>query len=480
MAKPHWSVALQEKLQRWRREPEAFVREAFEWPQDEIQRFPQVLATWQAESLRALAEHDRIAIRSGHGVGKTTFICWVILWWQLTHVPNKVPVTANRQDQLYDVIWSELKRWHKRLHPALRNLLEVTSDKIAWKSDPDEGFAVARTARKESPEAFQGFHAKHLLFIADEASGIDDVIFEVGQGAMSTSGAKTILTGNPTRTSGYFYNAFHKNRKRWWVRRVSCLECIEEGVPWVSKDYPEEVADEFGLESNVYRYRVLGEFAKEDDDAVIPLHEIESAVGRDISLAGKCVWGLDVARFGDDRTALVKRFGNTVLEPARSWRSLDLMTVAGIVKKTFDETPKRLKPHSIMVDSIGLGAGVADRLRELSLPVFDVNVGESAPNDDKFVRLRDELWWKGREWFLGRDVKLTDDDTLIGELSSVKYSYTSSGKIKVESKDEMKKRGVMSPDIADAFLLTFAIGEQNAMWFKPIEYGKYYPEGAFV
>lgn len=450
------------------------------WTEEERRRFPQLLATWQIEANDAFSRGDRIAIRSGHGVGKTTWISLCILGYMATHLPCKIPVTANRQDQLSDVIWSELKYWHKRLHPAIRNLIEVTSDKIAWKSDPDMGFAVARTARKESPEAFQGFHSKHLLFVADEASGIDDVIFEVGQGAMSTAGAKTILTGNPTRTSGYFYNAFHKNRKRWWTRRVSCLECIEEGVPWVSKDYPEEVADEFGLESNVYRYRVLGEFAKEDDDSVIPLHEIEASVGRDVSLAGKCVWGLDVARFGDDRTALVKRFGNTVLERSQYWRGKDLMTVSGMVKKEYDETPKRLKPHSINVDSIGLGAGVADRLRELGLPVFDVNVGESAPNDDKFVRLRDELWWKGREWFLGRDVKLTDDDVLVGELSSVKYGYTSSGKIKVESKDEMKKRGVMSPDIADAFLLTFAGGEQTAQWFKPIDYSQYYPEGAFV
>lgn len=480
MLTPQWSAPFRSKLKRWRADPRAFVLEAFQWGEAERKRFPQILAAWQSEALTAIATHDRVAIRSGHGVGKTTFICWLILWWELTRVPNKVPVTANRQDQLSDVIWSELKFWHKRLHPALGRLLEVTSDKVAWKSDPDLGFAVARTARKEAPEAFQGFHSKHLLFVADEASGIDDVIFEVGQGAMSTTGAKTVLTGNPTRTSGYFYNAFHKNRKRWWTRRVSCIECIEEGAPWVAAGYPDEVAEEFGPESNVFRYRVLGEFALEDDDAVIPLHEIEAAIGRDISLAGKCVWGLDVARFGDDRTALVKRYGNTVLEAGQSWRGKDLMTVAGMIKREYDETPDRLKPHSIMVDSIGLGAGVADRLREHSLPVCDVNVGESAPNDDKFVRLRDELWWKGREWFLGRDVAIADDPTLVAELSAVKYDYTSSGKIKIEQKDDLKKRGLRSPDIADAFLLTFAMGEQTSQWFKPIDYRQYYPEGAFV
>lgn len=467
-----WSESFGAKLAEWRDNPVLFVQEALS---------VEYLARWQQESLQAVSQFDRIAIRSGHGVGKTTFLAWLVLWWELTRLPNKVAVTANRQDQLSDVVWAEIAHWHRKLHPALRDLLEVTADKVQWISPEADGFAVARTARKEAPEAFQGFHSPHMLFIADEASGIDDVVFEVGQGAMSTTGAKTVLTGNPTRTSGYFFNAFHTARHRWWTRRVSCLELIDEGAPWVSADYPAEVAEEYGEESNVFRYRVLGDFAKADDDAVIPLHAIEAAVDRDIAISGRCVWGLDVARFGDDRTALAKRQGNTVLEPAQAWRGKDLMTVCGIVKADYDATREPLRPEMIMVDTIGLGAGVADRLRELGLPVLDVNVSESAPNDDRFVRLRDELWWLGREWFLEKRCVIPDDPALIGELSSPTYTYTSSGKIKVESKDDMKKRGVKSPDIADAFLITFALNDlRDTQWFRPIDYEAYIPKRAYA
>lgn len=451
MNEPAWSDPLKQRLTIWRGDAQRFVREALH---------VEYMAAWQQEALDEISVRNRLSIRSGHGVGKSTFFAWVVLWFLLTRFPAKLPVTANRSDQLRDVIWSEIRSWYRKLDPALQSLLEITSDRVHWKVAPEECFAVARTARKENPEAFHGFHAKHLLFGADEASGIDDIVFEVGQGAMSTPGAKTILTGNPTRSSGYFYNTHHKNRKRWWTRKVSCFECIEEQKSWpeqfkyISPDYPQEVADEFGLESNVYRYRVLGEFALDDPDVLIPLYMIEGAVDRGVEPSGVLVWGVDVARFGDDRSALCKRRGNSMLDPVKSWHHKTIDQSAGIVIKEYNEAEE--KPVQICVDAIGMGAGVADILTSSGLPVRAVNVAETASADDRFVRLRDELWWLAREWFTKLDCTMILDDGLMGELSAVKYEITTGGKILVESKDKMKLRGFKSPDLADAFCLTFA------------------------
>jgi hypothetical protein len=188
----------------------------------------------------------------------------------------------------------------------------------------------------------------------------------------------------------------------------------------------------------------------------MPLDLVESAVDRDVSQHGKVVWGLDVARYGGDRTALAKRHGNTVKDKIQFWRGLDTMQTTGKVAAMFKETPDSDKPYAIFVDVIGIGAGVVDRLKELGLPVVGINVAESPAVRDKYARLRDELWFRAREWFDKRDVKVIADDELIAELTLPKYKVLSSGKIKVESKDEMKKRGVVSCDLADSLCLTFA------------------------
>jgi phage terminase large subunit len=172
-------------------------------------------------------------------------------------------------------------------------------------------------------------------------------------------------------------------------------------------------------------------------------------------------WGLDVARFGEDSSALAKRKGNRLLEPVAEWRNLDIMQVAGRVLNEWKLTEEALRPSAIFVDVIGLGAGVVDRLKEMELPVVGINVGESAASDEKFQRLRDELWWKGREWFGAKDCVIADDEALIAELTGPTYDYSSNGKIVVESKRDMKKRGIKSPNRADAFLLTLAMPDRR-------------------
>jgi phage terminase large subunit len=411
---------------------------------------------WQAEALEAVVKHDRVSIRSGHGVGKTTLQAWLVLWFLLTHQNCKIPVAANSQDQLRDTIWPEIAKWHRQLPDALRAMIDVQAERVVVVQDPEGAFAVRRTASKENPEALQGFHAEHLLFLIDEASGIPDVVFEVGMGALSTPGAKVLMAGNPTRTSGFFYDTHHSLRSRWHTMHVSCLDVTR------AQGHIEDIRAKYGDNSNAWRVRVLGEFPTADDETVIPLEFVMAAVGRNVSsLPYYPVWGVDVARFGDDRTALAKRQANRLLEPIKFWGSTDLMVTTGMIKAEYEQTAPDLRPREILIDAIGLGAGVYDRCKELGLPVRAINVGEAAATRENCMRLRDELWFKGREWFQDKLCSIPQDDALIAELTAPTYTFSSSGKMIVERKEDMKKRGMRSPDLADAFLLTFAGAERR-------------------
>jgi len=435
----------QQRILTWRDSPATFATETLGI----------TLADWQAETLEALNTHDRLAIRSGHGVGKSTLMSVVILWWLCTRYPAKVACTAPTAHQLQDVLWAELGLWHRKLPDFLREQFRLTSERFSMVGHEETSFAVARSSNPDKPETFQGFHSENMLFLCDEASGIEDIIFEVGSGAMSTPGAKTVMVGNPNRPSGYFYEAFTKQRKHWWTKKVSCLDV--EGTPYASASYPREMAEKYGLDSNVYRVRVLGEFPTEEDDVLIPLSLVEAAHDRDVAQVEiRPVWGLDVARFGNCRTALAKRRGNVLLEPIKSWRKRDLMEVSGLVLAEYEDTPSDERPVEILIDSVGLGAGVVDRCRELGLPVRGINVGETPSGRQRFNRLRDELWWKTREWFEARDCKIPNDETLIGQLTTLKYKFSSTAKIVVERKEDLQSRGVESPDEADSFVLTMA------------------------
>lgn len=438
----------------WTRSPLSFVRRA-------LQATPE---PWQQQVLEDIeAGHKRISIRAGHGVGKTTLEAWLIWWFLICRRPCKIPVTANSQDQLRDVVWAELAKWRDRMPDWLKSGVEIGADRIWVKACPDDAFAVARTARPERPEALQGFHADFLFFVIEEASGIEDVIFETAGGALTSPHSLVLMCANPTRLSGYFYRSHHENRASWRTYHVPCSASSR-----VSQSYAEDMAREYGEHSNVYRVRVLGEFPLSEDDSVIALGLIEAAIGREVVAAEtQVVWGLDVARYGDDDTALAKRRGNVLLEPVKSWKKLDLMQTAGRVYQEWRETPAESRPNAINVDVIGIGAGVVDRLRELGAPVRGVNVGEAPATDSaRYMRLRDELWFKARDWFQARDCRLPRDDGLIAQLVQPKYKITSAGKLQVESKDDMKKRGVKSPDKADAFCLTLAGGDYAVPRFR--------------
>lgn len=467
-----------EFIRRYRNDPVAFVREVLGAEPD----------PWQAAFLMAVARGDRrITVKSGHGVGKSTAASWAALWYFLTRNPVKVVITAPTKAQLFDALFNELKSWVGRLPDGIRALLEVKSDRIEVIAAPADAFISARTSRAETPEALAGIHSANVMLIGDEASGIPESVFEAAAGSMSGSSAVTLLLGNPVRSSGYFFDTHTKLRESWTCFDVSCLTSPRVDAEWVS-----EMATRYGELSNAYRVRVLGEFPLSDDDTVIPYEWVATSAGRDIEVAPNTpiIWGLDVARFGTDASALVKRRGRQLMEPPKLFRGYDLMQLCGVIAAEYESASDALKPAEIMVDVIGVGAGAHDRLRELGLPVRGINVSESPALKASYQNLRAELTYKMRAWFEGRDVTLPDRSDssfspdqreamlrLIEDLTSVKYFFAEgSGKIQIESKKDMRKRTGRSPDAGDALMLTFASNAISALkgrvggvsWNKPI------------
>jgi len=444
----------QQRILRWRAGgPALFAVEALGLPQDWDAEREEGVLPWQWEASRELVDRKRLSIRSGHRVGKSTFMAWSILWFQSCFYPCKIGCTAPTATQMSDVLWAELSLWHMRLckHvPSLGNMFEWKRESLDMIATPKMSFAVARTARAEKPEALQGLHSANMMILADEASGVPDVVFEAGRGSLAAPNAYVILASNPTRLSGYFFDTQHKLRTLWHVMRVNGETC-----PTQSQQFRDEIAFQYGRDSNYYRVRVLGEFPTTEDDVVIPLDLCEAAKDRQVDVYGETLWGVDVARFGRDRTVLIKRRTNATICAHKSWSGQDTMQTAGRIYAEWQETPPPERPMGIFVDVIGIGAGVVDRLQELQLPVTGVNVAEEASISEQYLRMRDELWFKARKWLEKKDVKLFPDETLIAELSLPKYKITSTGKLQVESKDDMKKRYPQSPDVADSFCLTF-------------------------
>ena len=419
---------------------------------------------WQEAALRKVAAgRRRISIRAGHGVGKSTVCAWAVVWFMCTRFPQKTVMTAPTAGQLFDALFSELKAQVNRLPPVLRDSFDVFSDRIALKGAPESSFASARTSSSDRPEALAGIHSEHVLLIIDEASAVPEAVYEAAAGSMSGHSACTILIGNPTRNSGMFYKTHHELASDWDTMHVSCVDNA-----LVAADFVDQIRATYGEESNAYRIRVLGEFAVADDDTLIAAEIVDSAMTRDVSGTEQdvMVYGVDVARFGSDRSALCKRRGTVVIE-VKSWGGLDLMQLVGAIVNEANID----RPDEICVDTIGLGSGVADRLREMGYNVRDVNVAETSAMNPNANRLRDELWLSVRDWLSTRGVKIPNDASLRHELVAPRYTFTSTGKIVVESKDLMRKRGMRSPDLADALCLTFAgtaalVGGRASSWLK--------------
>ena len=391
-----------------------------------------------------------IGIKSGHGVGKSALISWFLIWFMNTRPHCRIPCTAPTQAQLFDILWTEVSKWMKEItHPIYKDRLDWTATHITNHNNQNTWFAVARSSNK--PENMQGFHADELLFMLDEASGVPQDIMEVVQGALTNEGAWCIMTGNPTQLSGTFFDAFHKERKYW---KVFTFSCVDSNI--VTPEYVERMKGKYGENSSVYHVRVLGEFPEEAEDTIIPLPWAEVAAKSEIEeLEGDVYIGVDVARFGSDKTIIIIRQGNEV-KSMKSYAKQSTMETVGYIMLAAKEYEKFTR--HIRIDDTGVGGGVTDRLNELlgtdsDVTVEGVNNGSKADKSAQYFNKGSELWFNMRERI--RSWNIPDDEELIAQLSTRKFKMASSGKLQVERKEDMKDRGLVSPDKADALSLAF-------------------------
>ena len=423
---------------------------------------------WQEDVLDDLARYPKVSVRSGQGVGKTALEAGAIIWFLTCRPYAKVIATAPTMQQLYDVLWAEVAKWLNQ--SLIKDLLKWTKTKIYMVGDEERWFATAKTATK--PENMQGFHEDHMLIVVDEASGVADPIMEAILGTLSGFDNKLLMCGNPNKLEGVFYDSHNVDRDKYKTHKVSSFDSTR-----TSKDNIEMLLSKYGKESDVAKVRIYGDFPKGALDSLINMETVELAIEStilqsDIDKAQIFHIGVDVARFGDDSTILFPRIDNRAME-YNKYHKQDTMETAGnvlmLAKDLMTKHPN-LKKGVIKVDDTGVGGGVTDRLKEvvkeehLPYEIIPVNNGSSA-TDDYYFNLGTQLWGHLKEMLeenmtnnlQDKEVilQLPNDPVLIKQLSNRKYKITSRGKIHLESKDDMKKRGVGSPDVADAAVLAF-------------------------
>lgn len=410
----------------------------------------------QREIMESVRDNKRTAVRSGQGIGKTATVACIIIWYLCTRYNAKILATAPNITQLYTVLWAELAKWLQTcpLAPYLmqtKTRLYMTGYEKTW-------FAFPKTAT--TAEGIAGQHADHLLIIADEASGIKDDILETLLGTITGAENKLLFISNPTRRSGVFFDAFHQNAALYHTIHVNAersLRVDRENIAMLAKSY--------GRDSNVYRIRVLGEFPTAEDDVFINVELVEAAIAleKDPPKAPEYIKiGVDVARFGDDDTVLAVNTDNAIKRIISKHGIDTAMTCGNVLLIANQERGKYQEPPKVIaiIDDTGIGGGVTDQLRhkkqELGLDwlyIIPLNMAKSV-KATYYADFTAYLWATVRDMLQDGVLELPNNNEMVGQLTARKYAINSSGKIKLESKDDMKKRGVKSPDIADAITLS--------------------------
>lgn len=416
----------------------------------------------QKEVLEALTEYPRVAVKSGNGLGKGYSAAVAILWFIICHDPAVVLSTAPTFRQVRHVLWREVHRLFRRATFQLEGKLLDTRLELS-----EVRYALGLSA--DSDEEFQGFHGPNMLIVVDEAEGVEEVIYEAIEGVMTSENCRLLLIGNPTTMNGCFRRAFYEDRQLYQNITISALDSpnVKEGQPAIrglaSRRWVEERRKVWGEDNPIYRARVLGEFPDQAEDTLIPLSAIEAAVNKEggpVDEAGALVIAVDVARFGSDKSVILRRRG-MVVEEIKSYRNLDTMKLAGLVAASINAW----EPMDVMIDEVGIGAGVVDRLKEQGYRVRGINVGTTAQDNEHYANLRAEGYWNLRQIFTDGTIVLPSDNELIGQIAALRYSFNSQGKAVIESKDEMKRRGVPSPDKADALMLAFLASKRKVrLW----------------
>lgn len=455
-------------LAAYEHDPAGFARECISWPEGDE------LTGYQGAILDALAVESRVVLRSLHGGGKTTVAALTVLWFALTRdaagIDWKALCTAGGYRQLSKYLFPEIHKWAQRIRWDVigRKPFDSRTELLAETLKLKYGQAFA--AASDDPALLEGAHASSLLVILDEAKSISAAVFDAIEGAMSGTGESFALcTSTPGEPLGRFYDlcARKPGLTDWRAMHVTLADAITAGR--VSPEWAAQRAAQWGSTSAVYLNRVEGEFASSDEDGVIPLAWVEAAIERWQAWAesgsleetgSRRIIGVDVARSGEDATVLAIRFGPVLCSLERHRRA-DLMETTGYVVAKL-----RLGESTAIVDEIGIGSGVIDRLREQHQSALAFNASRRPTQRDRsgeleFLNQRAQAWWRLRELLdpaYESTIALPDDDELIGDLCAPKWRINSRGLIQIEEKDEIRKRLGRSPDAGDAVVMAFSVG----------------------
>lgn len=399
---------------------------------------------------------------SGHGIGKSALTAFCVLFLMFTRPRCQGVITATSAAQLKTKTWAEIGKWLAMAPTAhwfkysnsAQSMSLVRHDDNKWRCD-------AVTCAKENSEAFAGLHANtsSAFYIFDEASGVPDEIWEVSDGGLTDGEPHRLTFGNPTRNSGRFYRRHHQDRKG-----VVCYSIDSREVEGTNKEYLETLVQRFGENSDYAKVRVRGMFPDASDRQFIAGGLVEEAMSREdiTDYSASVVVGVDVARFGSDESVILTRMGRDARSwPVQRFGRIDTMALVGHVVAHVAQLERRRRPYdAIMIDATGVGGGVVDRLKELGYKrVYGIEAGGSAINAEEYANRSAEMLGGLKEW-LADGGRLPQCDELRAQLTAREYHFkarTTGAVLQLESKDDLKKRGEPSPDIADALALTFAM-----------------------
>lgn len=396
---------------------------------------------------KAVSTAIRRAVKSGHGVGKSALVSWLVQWYISTHPNPQIVVTANTQNQLKTKTWRELSKWHNLL--INKDWFTWTATTFYFNEYPETWVAHAIPWSANNPEAFAGTHDENVLIIFDEASGIDQCIWDTCEGAMTTEGAVWCAFGNPTRNSGAFFDCFNKFKHRWKGHTVD-----SQNAMMASQAQIREWIDDYGYDSDFVRVRVRGEFPVAGSHQLIPRDAVEEGMRTELTLddvdGQPLIMGVDVARFGDDESVVYIRKGRKHYEPL-IYRGIGTMELADAVAELIVDR----QPDAVFVDGGGVGGGVVDRLRQMGHFINEVNSSAKPIDEEKYANKRAEMWDLMRK-HLSEICDLPEDYTLVEQLIAQEYFFDNKNRMLLVKKTDMKKQGLPSPDRADALALTFA------------------------
>jgi len=433
--------------------------------------FEKDLWSMQQQILRSVATRPRTAVKACHASGKTMLAAMAVLWWIARHKNGIAITTAPTWEQVQDLLWGEVHKALTRSHYAWPQ-----ANQTEMRLGPDNyaiGIATNRTVR------FQGFHSEQMLIVMDEAPGVDGMIREAIEGARAGGNVHLLALGNPTIASGPFHDAFTINRDGWTTFTIDAFDTPNldgwplDGVREMRRGLPEGSSEfepgprpylvtrrwvyekffEWGEQSPLWQSRVRGQFPEQAEDALISLAWLEAARTRErtIDASRRLYAGIDVAGPGEDETCAVVRDASGAIIASDAWQSADPRgDVAAFL------TPYKAQLDAVNVDSIGIGYNFALHLQDLGFPVELINVGEPSRDAEKFANAKAEFYWGLRMRFEAGDVSGLDDELVISQLAGIRYRHNPRGQIQIESKEEARKRGVKSPDRAEAIMLAFA------------------------